>query len=198
MSFLESRVLPFGIDVVDRALWRALLGQSPRVYPNFHRDVSFVSAASKFVLTSDVVFPAQYSQEIEDDTSLTASRLEVRRGQSDMDIWIHIATRRYRGHNRIVFVSRTQVKPKMADSGASVGITYRETRIRVLKKDGVNGTVMQSHLAIYRECAIDSPGNGWNTGEDMEFASHGWRHSILALNQAIENLVLDEMVAKPH
>lgn len=40
ISFVESRVLPFEVRVVERALWRALLGRSTRVYPNFQRDVS--------------------------------------------------------------------------------------------------------------------------------------------------------------
>lgn len=132
---------------------------------------------------------------------LTSSRLGVRRGDSDLDIWIHIATRRYIEPKRIVVVSRTLVKPKTSDSGASVGITYRETRIRVLKHAGDAGslassTVMQSHLAVYRESAIESPGEGWSDGEDTAFAAHGWRDSILALNQAIENLVLDEATGR--
>jgi hypothetical protein len=38
--FVESRVLPFELRVVERGLWRALLGHSSRVYPNFQHDVS--------------------------------------------------------------------------------------------------------------------------------------------------------------
>jgi hypothetical protein len=132
---------------------------------------------------------------------LTSSRLGVRRGDSDLDIWIYVATRRYFEPSRVVVVSRTLVKPKTTDSGAAVGITYRETRIRVLKAAGDAGrlassTVMQSHLAVYRESVIESPGDGWNDGQDTAFAAQGWRHSILALNQAIENLVVDEMTGR--
>lgn len=39
VELLESHVLPFGICSVEQALWRTVLGQSPRTYPNFVRDV---------------------------------------------------------------------------------------------------------------------------------------------------------------
>lgn len=50
ISFVESRVLPFELRVVERALWRALLGRSSRVYPNFQRDVSRVGGVWRLSL----------------------------------------------------------------------------------------------------------------------------------------------------
>lgn len=131
------------------------------------------------------------------DTALTSSRLNVRREKADLDIVISVATRRYREPNRVVLVSRTHVRPKMAATGASVGITYCESRIRILRSGGdpvaapLVTTTMQSYVAVSRESTIEGPAEGWGDGKDTEFAVEGWRHSIKAQNQAVENLLVD-------
>ncbi|RLN88741.1 hypothetical protein BBJ28_00019197 [Nothophytophthora sp. Chile5] len=174
-EFADTQNVPFGRSVVDRTIWEAFaLRTHHQSMPFTFDQVDATNDAVRGCLHRDYRFP----------------KINLR-----LQIWV--ATRKFREANRTVFVSQKRMEPLHLEGLASLGITFRETEVRVVTSSQPPGTnsgesdagvaTIETYMRVTRRGV--PLWKGWGNGH---VARSVWEKSIAKRRAAFEDLLFEE------